>query len=139
VDLSSLDEYARLLKSKTGIIGDDSRRKTLSIPKDSLVPIIQADVGSNVSVDVFRYRLLVPIAQIIAETSGEFERIAVASISDIFTIEKAFVRHFGGATVHLQEPSPIRGVGARDPSDVAGTTEQNEHVIFEVYAHGNRI
>lgn len=34
----------------------------------------------------------------------------------------------------MQDPSPIRGVGARDPLDVAGPREQNEHVIFEVYA-----
>lgn len=34
----------------------------------------------------------------------------------------------------MQDPSPIRGVGARDPLNVAGTGEQNEHVIFEVYA-----
>ncbi|HQU42519.1 MAG TPA: hypothetical protein PK867_06885 [Pirellulales bacterium] len=89
VDLSSLDAYADLLKSKTGIVRDDSRKKMVSVPKDSLVPMIQADVGSTVSVDVFRYRLLVPIAPTIAGAGDEFERTAVASISDIFTIEKA--------------------------------------------------
>lgn len=58
----------------------------------------------------------------------------VATLNDLFTLEKTLVRHFGGATVHLQEPSPIRGVGARDPMDVVGTGEQNEHAMFEVYA-----
>lgn len=134
VDLSSLDERVNLLKSKTGIARDDSRKKTVNVAKDSLVPIIQADVGRTVPVDVARYRLLVPIAQLIVTASGEIERDMVATLNDLNTIEKTFVRHLGGATVHLQEPSPIRGVGARDPLDVVGTGEQNEHAMFEVYA-----
>ncbi len=134
VDLSALEEHVSLLKCKTGIARDDSRKKTVSVPKDSLVPIIQAEVGSVVPVDVARYRLLVPIAQLIASTSGKVERVMVASLNDLDTLEKTFGRHLGGATVHLQEPSPIRGVGARDPMDVVGTGEQNEHAMFEVYA-----
>jgi hypothetical protein len=134
VDLSALELHAGLLKSRTGIVRDDSRKKTVAVPKDSLVPMIQADVGSEVSADCFRYRLLVPIAQLVATKSGKVERVSVASGEDLQTIETTFIRHFGGATVHFQEPSPIRGVGARDPSDVVGTSEQNEHVVFEVYA-----
>ncbi len=134
VDLSALEEHVGVLKSKTGIARDDSRKKSVSIPKDSLVPMIQADVGRDVSVDVAHYRLLVPIAQIIAKTAGDVERVIVASADDLTTIQETFIRHFGGATFHIQEPSPIRGVGARDPLDLAGTREQNEHVIFEVYA-----
>jgi len=37
-------------------------------------------------------------------------------------------------TVLHQPPAPAFGVGARDPSNVIGTLEQNEHVAFEVYA-----
>jgi hypothetical protein len=134
VDLSVLEKHVSLLKSKTGIARDDSRKETLSVRKDTLVPMIQADVGSNVPVDVARYRLLVPIAQLIASPSGEVERVMVASLSDLDMLQQTFVRHLGGANIHLQEPSPIRGVGARDPMDVAGTGEQNEHAMFEVYA-----
>ncbi|MGH7137934.1 MAG: hypothetical protein ACREHD_19470, partial [Pirellulales bacterium] len=61
-------------------------------------------------------------------------RLGVATVEDLGTIQETFIRHFGGATFQVQEPSPIRGVGARDPSDVSGTQEQNEHVVFEVYA-----
>lgn len=134
VDLSALEEHVSLLKSKTGIARDDLRKKMLSVRKDSLVPMIQADVGSNVPVDVARYRLLVPIAQLVASRSGEVERVMVATLNDLDTLQQTFVRHLGGATVYLQEPSPIRGVGARDPMNVAGTGEQNEHNMFEVYA-----
>src|SRR5689334_22763390 len=134
INLSALEEHASLLKCSTRIIRDDSRKKTVSIPIDSLVPIIQADVRSQVPVDVARYRLLVPIAQILVSPTGKVRRAMVATLSDIDTLEQTFVRHFGGATVHLQEPSSIRGIGARDPLDVAGTGEQNEHAMFEVYA-----
>ncbi len=43
-------------------------------------------------------------------------------------------RHFGGVTVLHQPPAPATGIGARDPADVAGTLEHNEHLAFEVYA-----
>lgn len=134
VDLSALDEHVILLKLKAGIAREDSGKKRVSIPKGALCPIVQAEVGSEVSTDVFRYRLLVPIAQIIAKSARDVRRVVVASTEDLDTIQETFIRHFGGATFQLQEPSPIRGVGARDPTDVAGTREQNEHVVFEVYA-----
>ncbi|HEX5443680.1 MAG TPA: hypothetical protein VFW87_07620 [Pirellulales bacterium] len=134
VDFSSLEKHISKLKIKDGIARDDSRKKTVSIDKGALCPIIQADVGAQESTDVFRYRLLIPIAQIIARTPDDIRRVVVASGRDLTTIQNAFIRHFGGATFQLQEPSPIRGEGARDPSNVAGTREQNEHVIFEVYA-----
>jgi hypothetical protein len=134
VDLSSLEEHARLLKPKVGIPRDDSRKKSVTVPKDALVPVIQAEVGSKVSVDVYRYRLLLPIAQIIGKTAEDLQRIVVAHEDDLDTIQNTFIRHFGGVTLQTQQPSPIRGVGARDPADVVGTLERNEHAVFEVYA-----
>jgi hypothetical protein len=134
VDLSSLEEHARLLKLKAGIPRDDSRKKSVAVPKDSLVPVIQADVGSTVSVDVYRYRLLLPIAQIFSRTEDDVRRVVVARADDLDTIQNTFIRHFGGVTLLTQQPSPIRGVGARDPADVSGTLERNEHAMFEVYA-----
>jgi hypothetical protein len=51
-----------------------------------------------------------------------------------FTLRNALIRHCGGVTVLHQPPAPAFGVGARDPADVSGTLEQNEHIAFEVYA-----
>jgi hypothetical protein len=134
VDLSLLEEHARLLKPRAAIAREDSRKKSVTIPKADLVPILQADVGSEVSVDVYRYRLLLPIAQIISLNSGDVRRTIVANEDDLDTIQETFIRHFGGITLWTQQPSPVRGVGARDPADVRGTLERNEHAIFEVYA-----
>ena len=52
IDLSSLEEHARHLKPKAGIPRDDSRRKSVTVPKDSLIPVIQADVGRHRNVEV---------------------------------------------------------------------------------------
>jgi hypothetical protein len=134
VELSFLEEYVQKLKPKEAIARDDSRKKSVSIAKGDLVPVIQADVGREESVDVYRYRLLLPIAQIISKTPEDVRRIVEANAADLDTIQETFIRHFGGVTFHVQQPSPIRGVGARDPADVPGTLEQNEHAVFEVYA-----
>jgi hypothetical protein len=99
-----------------------------------LVPVIQAEVGSPVPLLVHRYRLLVPIAQISQEPAHTVHRTLVATASDIDTIRDALIRHFGGVTVLHQPPAPAAGIGARDPANVSGTLEQNEHVAFEVYA-----
>ncbi len=111
----------------------DAKKKTVSLPRGSFVPVLHADVGSPVSISVHRYRLLVPIAQVVRESSHELRRVPVATDADIFTIRNALIRHFGGVTVLHQPPAPAFGVGARDPSNVADTLEQNEHVAFEVY------
>jgi hypothetical protein len=81
---------------------------------------------------VYRYRLLVPVAQITQESAQAVRRVLIASLDEIEMLQEMFVRHFGGVTVH-QTPAALRGVGARDPGDVPGTLEQNEHVAFEVY------
>ncbi len=134
VDLTPLDAYAMRMKLRAGIVLPETKKKTVSLPRDSFVPILQADVGSAVSVSVYRYRLLVPIAQIIRESAHEIRRVPIATDADIFTIRNALIRHFGGVTVLHQPPAPAFGVGARDPSNVLETLEQNEHIAFEVYA-----
>lgn len=134
VELTLLDGHAARMKLRAGVVLPDSKKKTVSLPRDTFVPILQADVGGPVSVTVFRYRLLVPIAQIIRETVHQARRVLVASEEDIFTIRNALIRHFGGVTVLHQPPAPAFGVGARDPSNVSNTLEQNEHIAFEVYA-----
>jgi hypothetical protein len=134
VDLTPLDAHAARMKLRAGVVLSDTKRKTVSLSREAFVPILQADIGSPVSVSVYRYRLLVPIAQIIRESAHEVRRVLVATEGDIYTIRNALIRHFGGVTVLHQPPAPAFGVGARDPSNVTDTLEQNEHIAFEVYA-----
>jgi hypothetical protein len=122
------------MKLRAGVVFSESKKKSISLPRDAFVPILQADVGSSVSVSVYRYRLLVPIAQIIRESALEVRRVLVATDEDIFAIRNALIRHFGGVTVLHQPPAPAFGIGARDPLNVKDTLEQNEHSAFEVYA-----
>lgn len=134
VDLSSLDSRATRMKLRAGVVLSDTKKKSVSLPRGAFVPILQADIGSSVSISVYRYRLLVPVAQILRESAREVRRILVATEGDIFVIRNALIRHFGGVTVLHQPPAPAFGVGARDPSNVPNTLEQNEHIAFEVYA-----
>jgi hypothetical protein len=129
-----LEERASQMKLRAGIVLPELRRRTVSVPRESFVPVIQAAVGSPVSLAVHRYRVFVPVAQIIQESVDSLRRRVVATDADIFAIRNALIRHFGGVTVLHQPPAPAFGVGARDPIDVASTLEQNEHVAFEVYA-----
>lgn len=134
VDLTLLDAHAARMKLRAGILLPETKKKSVSLPRDAFAPLLQADVGSLVSVSVYRYRLLVPIAQIVRESAHKVRRVLVATENDIFTIRNALIRHFGGVTVLHQPPAPAFGVGARDPLNVSGALEQNEHVAFEVYA-----
>ena len=134
VDVTALEEHAARMKLRAGVVVPEAKRKTVSLPRESFVPLLQADVGSPVSTSVSRYRFFVPVAQIIRESARAVRRVEVATAEDIYTLRNTLIRHFGGVTVLHQPPAPAFGVGARDPLDVAGTLEQNEHVAFEVYA-----
>jgi hypothetical protein len=134
VDLSVLEEYAAKVKLRTGIELPETKKKTISLPWDAFVPLVQAEVGSLVPLLVHRYRLLVPLEHVIRESAQSVRRVQIATQTDVNTIRNTLIRHFGGVTVLHQPPAPAHGVGARDPSNVAGTLEQNEHVAFEVYA-----
>jgi hypothetical protein len=129
-----MEEHAAKVKLRTGIVLAETRKRTVSLPRESFVPIVQAEVGTPIPLLVHRYRLLVPIAQVIRDSTRVVRRAMVATDEDIDTIRDALIRHFGGVTVLHQPPAPAFGVGARDPTDVPGTLEQNEHVAFEVYA-----
>jgi hypothetical protein len=111
-----------------------ARKKTVSVPRESFVPMIQAEVGSPVPLLVYRYRILVPLGHIIRESLQAFRRIEVASNDDIDMIREVLIQQIAGVTVLHQPPAPAFGIGARDPSSVAETLEQNEHLAFEVYA-----
>ncbi len=133
VNVARLEEHAAKAKLRMGI-DLPARKKSISLPREAFVPVIQAEVGSPVPLLVHRYRLLVPLAQIIRESGQAFRRVVVATRDDIDSLRDVLIRHFGGVTVLHQPPAPASGIGARDPSNVAGTLEQNEHVAFEVYA-----
>jgi hypothetical protein len=133
LNLDHLETRVQMVRLRQGIELPEGKRK-VSLDRDLFVPRIQAEVGSDLAMNVYRYRLLVPVAQIIQESAQAIRRLLVATMNEIEELQNLFVRHFGGVTVHHQTPAALRGVGARDPADVAGTLEQNEHVAFEVYA-----
>jgi hypothetical protein len=128
-----LEEHAATAKL-CAAIDLPAKKKTVSLPREAFVPVIQAEVGSRVPLLVHRYRLLVPVAQIIRASAQAFRQVVVATADDIDTIRDVLIRHFGGVTVLHQPPAPAWGIGAPDPANVAGTLEQNEHVAFAVYA-----
>jgi hypothetical protein len=61
--LTALDAHAAKVKLRAGVILSESTKKNISMPRDSFVPVIQAEVGSPVPLLVHRYRLLLPVAQ----------------------------------------------------------------------------
>lgn len=134
LDLGALNEHAARRKLAAAIEIPASKRKSVSVSKESLIPVIQADIGSETPVSVYRYRMLVPVQQVLQYSKGNVRRKIVAAIEDIEINRNTLIRHFGGVTVLHQPPAPAAGVGARDPADVAGTLEENEHIAFEVYA-----
>lgn len=133
LNLEGLEARVKSMRLRTGVELPLGKGK-VSLARDHFVPRIQAEVGCELAVIVYRYRLLVPIAQFTQESPSTVRRVLVATIDEIEQLQNTFVRHFGGVTVHHQTPAALRGVGARDPADVSGTLEQNEHVAFEVYA-----
>jgi hypothetical protein len=134
IDLTLLESHAAKVKLRSGVIFPASKKKVASLPWDYFVPVIQAEVGTPIPLLVHRYRLLVPVAQIYRDAANASHRTMVATESDIFNLRNAMIRHFGGVTVLHQPPAAAFGVGARDPSNVSATLEQNEHVAFGVYA-----
>jgi hypothetical protein len=134
VDVAALETAAARMKLRTSVVLPATKKKAVSLPRDSFVPVLQADVGSSVSISVYRYRLLIPIVQVVQESAHSVRRLEIATEADVFTIRSALICHFGGVTVLNRPPAPAFGIGARDPLNVADTLEQNEHVAFEVYA-----
>jgi hypothetical protein len=109
VDVTALEEHAARRKLRAGVVLPEEKRKTVSLPREAFVPLLQADVGSSVSISVCRYRVLVPVAQIIRESARTVRRVEVATEGDIYTIRNTLIRHFGGVTVLHQPPAPAFG------------------------------
>jgi hypothetical protein len=114
------------------ILGE--QEQTVTLTRDDFVPVVQAEVGSGVAVTVYRYRILVPINQVIRETVGKPREVPIANDEDIQLIRSTLLRHFGGLTTTLVDLPSVRGLGARDPQRPVETLEENEHTTFEVYA-----
>ncbi len=89
VDLTPLEPHAAKVKLRTGLVLPETRRKTVSLPRAAFVPVIQAEVGTPVPLLVHRYRLLLPIAQIIRESMSAARRSIIATVSDIDAIRDA--------------------------------------------------
>src|SRR5947208_2628434 len=75
---------------------------------------------------VWRYTVLVPVEQIVAEGVVK----PVATEQDVIALEFMFIEHFGGIT----RPPRTMGVGARDPRRARETRETNKHEVFQVFA-----
>jgi hypothetical protein len=131
---AALNPHLAKKKLRTAVVLPESRKKTAPLPRDSFAPVIQTEVGSDVSVNVYSYKVLVPIAQIIRETTTSFRRLTIARQQDLDLLITMLVEHFGGITGTVIDPPTIRGVGARNPQQAAATREENEHASFEVYA-----
>src|SRR4051812_30092275 len=121
VNLAALESSSARVKLRTGVILPDTKKKAVSLPRESFVPVVQAEVGSTVSLLVHRYRILVPVVQIIRESAQSLRRILVATDADIFTIRDTLIRHYGGVKGGPQPPSPAPGAGARAPARGGGT------------------
>ena len=134
VDLASLEQHTAKVKLRTAVLLPEVRRRTVSFPRESFVPVVQAEVGALLPLLVYRYRILVPIGQLDWESADVVRRVRIATNTDVAVLRNTFIRHFGGVTLLHQPPASASGVGARDPEDIAGTLEENEHIAFEVYA-----
>lgn len=49
VNLAALEEHAATVKLRTGVVLPETRKKTVSLPRESFVPLIQAEVGADPS------------------------------------------------------------------------------------------
>lgn len=128
-----LDSHAAPQKLKASRTLDPAST-TISLTAEDFIPVIRADVGSETAVLVRRYRVLLPLAQIIRESADAFRRVTIAGSVEIAALRNMLIQHFGGVTLNVLDPSPLRGVGARDPSNPSESLEENEHAAFEVYA-----
>src|SRR5262245_10501754 len=96
VDLTVLEGMAGRMKLRAGIEFPPGRSPNVTLPRDTFIPVVQAGVGSPSSITAYRYRLLVPVAQIIYESATSFRRIVIATDDDVTLIRETLGRHFGG-------------------------------------------
>jgi hypothetical protein len=129
----ALDPHVARKKLKSAKVLD-AGAQSVTLSADEFVPLVRAEVGSDAALAVYGYRLLPPLAQITRESAVAIRRVTIASHDDVRALRTLLIRHFGGVTLQVLDPSPLRGIGARDPQKPEETLEENEHVSFEVYA-----
>jgi len=109
-------------------------KKAVSLPRESFVPVVQAEVGGPVSLLVHRYRVLVPVAQIIqapvvaltevipasVRTSGVSCGLPIVFISECWTERSTHVCG-GDTSAPLPIPPPIPDSKPGGPHENTGT------------------
>jgi hypothetical protein len=92
VNVAVLDAHVRAVKLRRGVELPAGRKKTVPLPREAFVPVVQADVGGPVALLVQRYRVLVPVAQIIRESLQAVRRLLVATQDHIEALQAAFIQ-----------------------------------------------
>src|SRR5262245_3413165 len=86
-------------------------KRSVSIGRDQLIPVVQAEVGAEVPVPAYHYRIFVPVAQVVWESPSTCRRITIASDQDIETLRDLLIRDFGGVPTLKQNPPPCKDPG----------------------------
>jgi len=133
INAQALDSHVIRKKLKSARMLAEGEQVVTLAPNE-FIPVIRAEVGSEVAVSVYRYRLLLPLVQVFRESPRALRRVEIAAREDLAVLRDMLIRHFGGVTMNAPMPSPLLGVGARDPDKPTETLEENEHATFEVYA-----
>src|SRR5437879_4396180 len=76
-----------------------SARRAVSISRAQLVPVVRAELGAEVPVRAYLYRLFIPVAQVIRESSMTYRHVTITTDDDIDTLNLLFIRDFEGATM----------------------------------------
>jgi hypothetical protein len=108
-------------------------KRTVSINREKFIPVVRAEVGAEVPIPAYLYRIYIPVSHLIPESPTTTRKDMIATAEDIQTLRDLLIRDFGVVTLD-NRPFPLEGVGARDPSRPAATQERNEHFAFEVLA-----
>jgi hypothetical protein len=108
--------------------------EAVTLPRSEFVPIIQAEVGSDVPTNAYSYKVLIPVAQTVRGPGDTFRRVTIATWADVDLLIRLLTEHFRGLTGTVFDPPGVRGIGARDPQMAVQPLEENEHVAFDVYA-----
>jgi hypothetical protein len=67
VNVTALEEHATRRKLRAGVVLPEAKRKTLSLARESFVPLLQADVGTSVPISFYRGGRIVPDTGLLAD------------------------------------------------------------------------
>src|SRR4051794_25505471 len=69
-------------------------RRAVSVRPEQLVPVVRAEVGAEVPIQAYLYRLFVPIVHMIRESATAYRHVTITTDDDIFTLRDLFIRDF---------------------------------------------